>query len=109
LRPPLLWADFLDDKSTLDANSRERVRGASQLTAGRVIMYKNRSVQERGDPRIIPPLRNQPYVTRGLGLTETKHYNKSIGYYTISLRSLYLWWDMSTNFIFKTSHLAVVP
>ncbi len=23
-------------------------------------MYKNRSVQERGDPRIIPPLRNRP-------------------------------------------------
>jgi hypothetical protein len=56
-------ADFLDDKSTLDANSRvvlERVGGASQLTAGRVIVYKNRSGQERGDPRIIPPLRNRP-------------------------------------------------
>jgi hypothetical protein len=42
-----LKAGFLDDKSTLDANSRvvlERVGGASQLTAGRVIVYKNRSV-----------------------------------------------------------------
>jgi hypothetical protein len=38
------------------------VVGASQLTAGRVIVYKNRSVQERGDPRIIPPLRNRPIV-----------------------------------------------
>ncbi len=53
---------FLDDKSTLDANSRvvsERVAGASQPTTGRVIVDKNRSGQERGDPRIIPPLRNQ--------------------------------------------------
>ncbi len=25
-------------------------------------MYKNRSGQERGDPRIIPPLRNRPHV-----------------------------------------------
>ncbi len=31
----------------------------SQLTAGRVIVYKNRSVQERGDPRIIPPIKNR--------------------------------------------------
>jgi hypothetical protein len=31
------------------------------VTAGRVIVYKNRSVQERGDPRIIIlPLRNRP-------------------------------------------------
>ncbi len=36
--------------------------GASRLTAGRVIVYKNRSGQERGDPRIIPPLRNRPTV-----------------------------------------------
>jgi hypothetical protein len=39
-------AGFLDDKSTLDAISRavkERVGGASRLTAGRVIVYKNRS------------------------------------------------------------------
>ncbi len=27
-------------------------------------MYKNRSVQERGDPRIIPPLRNRPGLHR---------------------------------------------
>ncbi len=56
-------ADFLDNNSTLAANSGvviERVGGESQLTAGRVIVYKNRSGQERGDPRIIPPLRNQP-------------------------------------------------
>jgi hypothetical protein len=39
---------------------RGRVGGASQLTAGRVIVYKNRSGQERGGPRIIPPLRNRP-------------------------------------------------
>jgi hypothetical protein len=54
-------AGFLDDTSTLDANSRvvyARVEGASQLTAGRVIVHKNRSGQEREDPRIIPPLRN---------------------------------------------------
>jgi hypothetical protein len=37
--------------------------GASQLTAGRVIVYKNRSGQERGGPRIIPPLRNWPLVS----------------------------------------------
>ncbi len=58
-----LGADFLDDKSTLDAISRvvqERVGDSSQLTAGRVIVYKNRSGRERGDPRIIPPLRNRP-------------------------------------------------
>ncbi len=57
-------AGFLDDKSTLDAISRvvkERVGGASRLTAGRVV-YKNRSVQERGDLRKIPPLRNRPQV-----------------------------------------------
>ncbi len=29
--------------------------------------------------------------------------------YSISLRSLYLWCDMSTSFIFKTSYLAVLP
>jgi hypothetical protein len=33
----------------------------SQITAGRVIVYKNRSVQERGNTRIIPPLRNWPF------------------------------------------------
>jgi hypothetical protein len=27
---------------------------------------------------------------------------------SISLRSLYLWCDMSTNFIFKTSYLAIL-
>ncbi len=27
-------------------------------------MYKNRSAQERGDPRIIPPLRNRPSVKK---------------------------------------------
>jgi hypothetical protein len=26
------------------------------------MVYKNRSGQERGDPRIIPPLRNRPHV-----------------------------------------------
>ncbi len=60
-----LLADFLDDKSTLDAISRvveERVGGASQLTAGRVVVNKNRSGQKRGDPRIIPPLRNRPCI-----------------------------------------------
>ncbi len=31
------------------------------------------------------------------------------GYYSISLRSLYLWCDMSTNLIFKTTYLAVLP
>jgi hypothetical protein len=31
------------------------------------------------------------------------------GYYSISLRSLYLWCDMSTKFIFKTSYLAALP
>ncbi len=31
------------------------------------------------------------------------------GYYSISLRSLYLWCNMSTNFVFKTSYLAVLP
>ncbi len=58
-------ADSLDNRSTLDANSRvvqERVGGASQLTAGRVIVYKNRSGQEMGEPRIIPPLRNRPNI-----------------------------------------------
>ncbi len=35
----------------------------SHLTVGRVILYKNRSGQERGDPRIIPPLRNRPVVS----------------------------------------------
>ncbi len=35
----------------------------SQLTVGRVILYKNRSGQERGDPRILPPLRNRPVVS----------------------------------------------
>ncbi len=47
----------------LDASSRvvqERVGSASQLTADRVIVYKNRSRPERGYPRIIPPLRNRP-------------------------------------------------
>ncbi len=34
----------------------------SRLTAGKVIVYKNRSGQEMGDPRIIPPLRNRPHV-----------------------------------------------
>jgi hypothetical protein len=37
-------AGFLEDKSTLDAISRvveERVGGASRLTAGRVIVFKN--------------------------------------------------------------------
>jgi hypothetical protein len=65
-------ADFLDVKSTLDANSRvvlERVGGASQLTAGGVIVYKNMSGQERGDPRIIPPLRKWPSVWRACNLT----------------------------------------
>ncbi len=60
-------ADFLDDKSTLDANARvvkEWVAGASQPTAGRVIVYKNRSGQEEGDPRIIPPLRNRPHFKK---------------------------------------------
>ncbi len=41
---------FLDDKSTLDTISRivfESVRGVSLLTVGRVIVYKNRSGQER--------------------------------------------------------------
>ncbi len=38
-------ACFLDDKSTLDANSRgSGSGGASQLTEGKVIVYKNRSV-----------------------------------------------------------------
>jgi hypothetical protein len=32
-----------------------------------------------------------------------------IGYYSISLRSLYLWCDMSTYLIFKTLNLAVLP
>ncbi len=34
---------------------------------------------------------------------------ETIGYYSISLRSLYLWCDMSTNFIFNLSYLAVLP
>ncbi len=42
-------------------SSIREIRGASQLTAGRVIVYKNRSGPERGDTRIIPPpLRNWP-------------------------------------------------
>ncbi len=56
---------FLDDKSSLDASSRVvyvKVGGASQLTVGRVIVIKHRSRQERGYPRIIPPLRNRPLV-----------------------------------------------
>jgi hypothetical protein len=28
-------------------------------------VYKNRSVQQRGDPRIIPPLRNRPILCSG--------------------------------------------
>jgi hypothetical protein len=50
-------AGFLDDKSTLWRQFKSSIRegrGASQLTAGRVIVHKNRSEQERGDPRIIP-------------------------------------------------------
>ncbi len=35
---------------------------ADTVAAGRVIVYKIRSVQERGNPRIIPPLRNRPIV-----------------------------------------------
>jgi hypothetical protein len=34
----------------------DSVGSVSQLTAGRVIVYKNRSEEERGDPKIIPPL-----------------------------------------------------
>jgi hypothetical protein len=32
-------------------------------------VYKNRSGEESGDPRIIPPLRNQPYVLASVDCT----------------------------------------
>jgi hypothetical protein len=61
-------ASFLDDKSTLDAISRvvkEKVGGASQLTTGRVTVHKNRQAgHERGDPRIITPLRNRRLISK---------------------------------------------
>jgi hypothetical protein len=44
-------ADFLDYKCFLDAISRvvqERVEGESRLTVGRIIVYKNRSGQNKG-------------------------------------------------------------
>ncbi len=41
----------------------------SRLTAGRVIVYKNRSGWNRGDPRIIPPLRNRPLLSKLMIIT----------------------------------------
>jgi hypothetical protein len=40
----------------------------SRLTAGRVIVYKDRLGQERGSPRIILPLRNRSWL-----LVSAKH------------------------------------
>ncbi len=54
---------------TLDANSRvvkERVGGASQLTAGRVIVYMNRSGQERWDQR---PFIDRPAALSAISLS----------------------------------------
>jgi hypothetical protein len=58
-------SDLFDDKSTLDANSRiewRKGRGCVTANCREVILNKNRRGQERGDPRIIPPLKKRPKV-----------------------------------------------
>ncbi len=56
-------SEIFDDKTTLDANSSIRKgRGGVPANCREVIVNKNRSGQERGDPRVIPPLKNPPKV-----------------------------------------------
>jgi hypothetical protein len=59
--------------------------------------------------------REESYEEEGMKRAKKRERGRQLrrgireGYYSISLRSLYLWCDMSTNFIFKTSYLPVLP